>query len=87
LQQTIDAIGRRIVDVEAGLLVGDAVGISAAAELGLLAVESRERAPVSGIKGEQAVVVLDDVRGVGDDLADRLLQRRLREVVADDALL
>src|SRR2546428_12096871 len=30
---------------------------------------------------------LDDVRGVGDDLADRLLQRRLREVVADDAAL
>ena len=86
-QEPVDAIGRRGVDVEAGLLVGDAIRVLTGAQLGLLALEPRQRAPVGGVEREQAVVVFDHERGVGHDLADRLLEGRLGQVAADDPVL
>ena len=86
-QETIDAIGRRGVEVEPGFLVGDAIRILAADELGLRAAEPRQRTPVGGVEGEEAVVLLDDEGGVGDDLANRLLEPGLGEMIADDSVL
>ncbi len=83
-QETVEAIGRRRVDVEAGLLVGDAVRVEPAGQLRLFAPEPRERAPIGAVEGQEAVFLFHDERGVGHDLADRLLDRGLGEMGADD---